>query len=111
MGIDYKLIGERIKTKRKIKGYTQETLAEKLDVSVGYVSQVERGVTKISLELLGEISGFLECDIAELITGSATSVKNYMNTELEYYFSRMSSEDRKLLTSIAQLMVNNKRNK
>ena len=50
MRIDYKLIGNRIKTERKKSGITQEVLAEMLDVTVGYVSQVERGITKISLE-------------------------------------------------------------
>jgi DNA-binding XRE family transcriptional regulator len=40
MSLDYKLIGSRIKSARKRMGMTQETLAEKIDVSVGYVSQV-----------------------------------------------------------------------
>ena len=66
MNVDYSLIGSRIKSKRKEKRMTQEMLAEALEVSVGYVSQVERGVTKISLDLLAEISGILECDIAFL---------------------------------------------
>ena len=48
MNIDYKLIGERIKRMRKSNGITQEILAERLNVSIGYVSQVERGITKIS---------------------------------------------------------------
>ena len=49
MNVDYKLIGERIQKTRKSKGMTQDVLAEKLGVSIGYVSQVERGITKISL--------------------------------------------------------------
>ena len=43
MSIDYKIIGKRIKERRKICQITQETLAEKLGVSVGYISQIERG--------------------------------------------------------------------
>ena len=35
MQVDYKLIGARIKEQRRLKGYTQENLAEKLEVSVG----------------------------------------------------------------------------
>ena len=41
MNVDYKLIGSRIKAERKKLGITQEVLAEKLDVSIGYVSQIE----------------------------------------------------------------------
>ena len=59
MHIDYKLIGERIKKIRKACGLTQEILAEKLNVSIGYISQVERGITKISLDLLAAISSIL----------------------------------------------------
>ena len=47
MSIDYKLIGSRIKSERIRQKITQEKLAESLDVSVGYVSQLERGITKI----------------------------------------------------------------
>ena len=46
MSIDYKLLGERIKQQRRIKGTTQENFAEYLNVSVGYISQIERGITK-----------------------------------------------------------------
>ena len=82
MNVDYKLIGERIKKTRKLNGITQDVLAEKLGVSIGYVSQVERGITKISLDLLGAISSILECDIASFITESVTNSSEYMESEL-----------------------------
>ncbi len=46
MSMDYNLIGSRIKQRRREAMLTQENLAEKLSVSVGYVSQIERGITK-----------------------------------------------------------------
>jgi len=82
MNIDYKLIGERIKKARKSKGLTQDILSEKLNVSIGYVSQVERGITKISLDLLGAISSILEFDIASFITESAPNSNDYVESEL-----------------------------
>ena len=50
MALDYKIIGSRIQTRRKRMGVTQEIMAEALDFSVGFISQVERGVTNISLD-------------------------------------------------------------
>ena len=41
MAVDFKLIGKRIQDKRKGLKKTQEDLAEYLDVSVGYVSNME----------------------------------------------------------------------
>lgn len=103
MNIDYKLIGERIKRRRKSRGMTQELLAERLNVSIGYVSQVERGITKISLELLGAISSILECDIAELISESVPSQNKYMDTEFTAAFNRLDDRRRRYILTIMEL--------
>ena len=50
--MDYGAIGQRIKQVRRSRDMTQERLAEALSVSVGYISQIERGVTKINLDTL-----------------------------------------------------------
>ena len=55
MTLDYSVIGNRIKDKRKEKGYTQEDLAKKLKITVAYISRVERGTTKVNLTRLVEL--------------------------------------------------------
>ena len=57
MNVDYAAIGQRIKQVRRSRGLTQERLAEALSVSVGYISQMERGVTKINLDTLAAVIG------------------------------------------------------
>ena len=103
MNIDYQLIGERIKQARKSKGMTQEVLAEKLSVSIGYVSQVERGITKISLDLLGAISSILECNVASLISESAIESTEYMETELLTEIRKLDNNKRKYIYEIIKL--------
>ena len=49
---------------------TQERLAEALSVSVGYISQIERGVTKINLDTLAAVAAHLNCELSELVTRS-----------------------------------------
>lgn len=105
MNIDYRIIGARIKAERNKKGYTQDRLAEKLDVTVGYVSQVERGITKISLDMLAKISAILECDICVFIAGAAVHSQDYMSVELNEYVSRLDDNDKKRLTAIAKIFV------
>lgn len=56
MSVDYAAIGQRIKGRRREQKRTQEWLAEQLQVSVGYISQIERGVTKVNLDTLSEIA-------------------------------------------------------
>ena len=36
-------LGERVREQRRVRGLTQEALAEALDLSVAYVSLIERG--------------------------------------------------------------------
>lgn len=96
MKVDYKIIGARIKEQRKKYGITQEVLAEMLEVSIGYVSQVERGLTKISLDLLSEISTVLNCDVASLISESAINNDNYIETQLVNEIKQLDSKKRKM---------------
>lgn len=48
MALDYTVIGQRIKQARLAKNYTQEDLAEKIDISVAFLSRVERGNSHIN---------------------------------------------------------------
>ena len=70
MHIDYKLIGERIRIERRKKGISQQVLAEKMDTSTTYLSRVERGVSKINLRRLGQVSEILEIPIERLLSGT-----------------------------------------
>ena len=106
MNVDYKLIGERIKKARKAKGMTQETLAERLNVTIGYVSQFERGITKISLDLLGSVSSVLGCDIASLVSESAINSGEYIETELLSEIKKLSPQNRKFILEIIKLTNN-----
>ena len=51
----------RIRTAREQLGYTREQFAEKLDVSVSYLAELERGRTGISVKLLIKV-----CDVLGL---------------------------------------------
>lgn len=64
MALDYAIIGERLKKARTDKKLTQEKLAEKLDVSIAFLSRIERGSSHINLKRLNEI-----CDILGVTEG------------------------------------------
>jgi len=104
MGVDYKLVGSRIKSARNRVGITQEALAEKLDVSIGYVSQVERGITKISLDLLASISAALNCDLAELVTGTAVDGEGYISKDLAQRIAALDGEKKKMLYDLLEVI-------
>ena len=82
-------------------------LAEELDVSIGYISQVERGVTKISLDLLGALSSILKKDISYFVTESGTVTDSYMLSEVSADFSKLSSRDKYIVSEFIKLLVKN----
>lgn len=102
MSVDYRVIGQRVQRIRKEQKLTQEQLAERLAVSVGYISQIERGVTKANLDMLSNISSYLDCPLAELICGVASGQKSYLSGELEDLYSMMDDVQKQLLCKIAQ---------
>ncbi|MCH5182845.1 MAG: helix-turn-helix transcriptional regulator [Oscillospiraceae bacterium] len=105
MYVDYSLIGAKIKARRREIKLTQENLAETLSVSVGYVSQVERGVTKVSLDLLARIGAALDCDLTRFLSDSATSDSGYLKSELTEKYDRLSASQKRMLLGILDVML------
>lgn len=57
--IQYKEMGARIRAQRERLGYTREQLAEKLDVSTKFCSDIELGIKGISIQTLAKLSDLL----------------------------------------------------
>jgi transcriptional regulator with XRE-family HTH domain len=59
-------LGNRIRSFRKLKGYTQQTLAEKMGVSLSFVGSLERGTRMPTEPVLRKIASTLQVDYEEL---------------------------------------------
>jgi transcriptional regulator with XRE-family HTH domain len=59
-------IGEQVKAARKGRGWSQEELAERLDVSRPYISKVESGAS-VSLDVLRKLTAVLGLDPVALL--------------------------------------------
>jgi transcriptional regulator with XRE-family HTH domain len=57
-------IGEKIKSLRQLSSLTQEELAERAELTKGFISQVERDLTSISLDSLIQILDALDIDLS-----------------------------------------------
>ncbi|MBN4071843.1 helix-turn-helix transcriptional regulator [bacterium AH-315-F18] len=64
-------LGEQIRRQRTSQDITINGLAEKSGVSAGYISEVERGGSAISIEKLRKIAGALDINITFLIDPAA----------------------------------------
>src|SRR5215510_893052 len=63
------ILGKNIKFLRTKKGLTQAVLAEKADISIIFLSSIERGTKYPKVDTLARIAGVLEVEVFELFKG------------------------------------------
>lgn len=107
MDLNYTLIGMRLKQARMDKKITQEQLAEKLDVSVAYVSRIERGSTTINLKRLSEICAILDVSEGEILDGSHPDSSSYLNSALSDLLKNCPAEKMDLIYKISKVIMDN----
>ena len=104
MAIDYNIMGERIKKARLEKQLTQENIAEKLDVSVAFLSRVERGTSHINLKRLTQICEILGVSEGSILNGVSSNSDNYLASEFNNILNSVSSDKQKLIYKIAKVI-------
>ena len=68
-----KEIGLRLKQARKNNGYTQEKIAELLGISQKHYSEVERGITGLSVKNLIDLSDILSVSLDYILKGTTSN--------------------------------------
>ncbi|OBR68436.1 transcriptional regulator [Paenibacillus oryzae] len=61
-------LAQRIRAFRKLKGYTQQGLAQKMGISVAVLGSLERGTRRSDPRLLEQIAATLGISPEELVT-------------------------------------------
>lgn len=67
--VDLRSIGKRIQECRKKQGFTQEQLADQMNVSIQMVSNLERGNKAIRIDNLINLSRILDISTDYILTG------------------------------------------
>lgn len=106
MALDYTIIGERLKKARLKSGMTQEKLAEKLDVSVAFLSRIERGNSHVNLKRLNQLCAILDVSEAYILNGASTQPNNYLTEDFQELFKDCPPEKLKLIYNIAKVIIN-----
>lgn len=104
MSPDYSVIGRRIKNARLEQNLTQEELADKIDVSVAFMSRVERGTSQINLRRLTQIAEILKVSPGYLLTGSNVASKEYLKEDFREVLEKCTPEQQRLIYQISELV-------
>ncbi len=104
MAIDYSVIGQRIKNARLAKNLTQEALAEEIDISVAFLSRVERGSSHINLKRLNQICRLLDVSEGYILNGTSSNATNYLDKEFAELIKSCSPEKQRLIYNVAKVI-------
>ena len=105
MALDYSVIGKRLKEARLAKNYTQEDLAEKIDISVAFLSRVERGNSHINLKRLNQLCGLLDITEGYVLNGASSNSENYLDQEFAELLKNCSPEKQRLIYNVAKTIA------
>ena len=93
-------IGTKLRELRLENGLTQEELADRSELSKGFISQVERGLTSPSIQTLQNMLEVLGSSLADFF--SSSEEENYVFTE-DQFFEKIDHEK---LTKISWIVPN-----
>lgn len=83
--LSLKEIGSRIRAQRELLGYTREFLAEKLDVSAKFCSDIELGVKGMSLTTLMKISEILYINTDYILFGDTDKNQTHFQAYISLF--------------------------
>jgi transcriptional regulator with XRE-family HTH domain len=101
-----KEMGKRVSTRRKSLSLTQEALAEKMNVSIQMISNLELGKKAIRPENLAKLCGILNISADYILTGK--ELNNSANALTEK-IHRLPDDKIELVNEIVDLCIKNKK--
>lgn len=107
-----KIIGKKIKARRKSVGLSQEKLGELTSLSTNYIGQIERGQRQVALDTLAKITEVLGTDLGTVFDDFRTKGnKTPADTEIASLTEAAQSlgiEDLKILRRTAERLAKDK---
>ena len=100
-------LGKRIRESRIKKGYTQQDLAERADVGVVYISEIERGIKMPSLNIFIKIMDALDVSADYILRDEISTGKEYVCMEITEKLIALTPSQRKTATDILNAYLSN----
>jgi transcriptional regulator with XRE-family HTH domain len=101
-------LGQRIKELRKLRGWTQKDLADKLGLNFSHLNKYEGGWNVPPIEKLISIAEVLDVTVDFLLTGNASEDKPLHNTRLLERFRALEGaphEDKETVIKLIDALI------
>lgn len=111
--MNYDLMGSKIREQRKLKKYTLEQLAEKLDVSTTFIGQIERAKGVPSLETVVKIANALDVSLDYLLFSNLNNEANNSQfiSQVDELTKDFSSQEKQIVIKNLELLKEFKESK
>lgn len=104
MAVDYEMIGRRIRELRKMKGMTQIALADEVNLSPTYLSYLENGNKKPSINTVVTIANALGVTSDEILCGNLEYNPTEYHADIDKLFSDCSKYEKIVILDTAKTM-------
>lgn len=101
MSLNFKIIGLRVKESRLQKRMVQAVLAERINMSVSYISRIETAKKQASLEALVRIANVLGVTVDHFLNGNQANDTEEYRTELVQLLEDCTSYEKRIIYEIA----------
>lgn len=105
--MDKLALGKRISEARKKQGLTQEKLAEKANIGVMYLGEIERGVKAPSMKVFIKLVNALEISADYVLRYEVDSGKGYVLDAVTRKLEPLTPKQRKAAVEILDAYINN----
>lgn len=92
-----KTLGKKIRLLRHQKGWSQEDVAKRLDISIPAFSKIETGITDVNLSRLEQISTLFEMSVVQLLTFNDTEQQEKYNSDLEVLSKKVQDRETEVI--------------
>ena len=98
-------LGARIKEERKVRGLTQEQLAEKVEITPRYLSRLEGGQQSPSIETLTKLAGIFEIELQELFDFHHIGTPKELRAKLSKFLNELDEQKLRLAVRLLKAVV------
>jgi transcriptional regulator with XRE-family HTH domain len=88
-----KRLGQRVRQLRRVRGYTQEQLSERIGINPKYMSSIERGTENPTLDLLCRLARGLQVDLYELFQFEGGEPPARLRQKVEQLIAEIEGEN------------------
>lgn len=105
--MDKAAFGRKLREIRLEKGFTQQALAQKADIGVMYISEIERGIKMPSMNVFIRLIEALNISADYILRDELTSGKEYIYDKMTEKLKGLTPQQRKTAAEILDAYIRN----